>query len=36
MKTAIVIVTMIAGKFYFFIEALFVICLVKMLKGVMK
>ena len=36
MKTAIVIVTMMAGKLYFLFEALIVICLVKMLKGVMR
>ena len=36
MKTAIVILTMICGKLYFFIEALVVICLVRVLKGVIK
>jgi len=36
MKTAIVIITMISGKLWFFLEALFVICLVKVLKGVIK
>jgi hypothetical protein len=36
MKTAIVIITMISGKLWFFIEALFLICLVRVLKGVIK
>ena len=36
MKTAIVILTMISGKLYFFMEAMFIICLVKVLKGVIK
>ncbi len=36
MKAALTILVMISGKLWFFMEGLFIICLVKVLKGVMK
>ena len=36
MKTVMTILTMISGKLWLFLEGLFIICLVRVLKGVMK
>ena len=36
MKSALTILVMISGKLWFFMEGLFILCLVKVLKGVMK
>jgi len=36
MKTALITLAMISGKLWFFLEGLFIICLVKVLKGVIK
>ena len=34
MRTAVAIVAMISGKLWFFMEALVLICLIKLIKGV--
>tara|TARA_R100001443_G_scaffold52460_1_gene64142 strand:- start:7776 stop:7886 length:111 start_codon:yes stop_codon:yes gene_type:complete len=34
MRTAVAVVAMISGKLWFFIEALVLICLIKLIKGV--
>ena len=36
MKVALITLAMISGKLWFFLEGLFIICLVKVLKGVIK
>mgnify|MGYP003116876599 CR=1 FL=1 len=36
MKKALVILTMMSGKLWFFLEGFIIICLVRVLKGVMK
>jgi|TARA_R110000796_G_scaffold95136_2_gene200229 hypothetical protein len=36
MRAAVAVLAMISGKLYFFIEALFVICMIKIIKEVIK